>query len=190
MINQIIIVAGMGRCGTTLLYNTIRDHNEFIVNLNSLDNMIKYNCIKTHSLAPPILTDAKVVYLFGDPLDIVLSSHDSTKVNIKKHYEHLNCNNDFTESIMPNFILHDTLNLELNFDSWYCPHNYPVLTIRYETMWDNLDMLYNFLGTKISLPPKQKRTVRNTSYWENKKLHNTYTALIEKIYNADDVKIW
>lgn len=185
---ETIILAGMGRCGTTLLYNVVRDYNEFVMDLASLsENFKKFAAIKTHDFAPELLpSNTKAIYLFGNPIDIVLSAHDAEMVNVDQHYIHMHGDAENKH----NFEYSDTLQLEANFDSWHKKQNYPLLTLRYETLWENTAILNDFLGVNIQLPERKRRTIRRLSNYEEDKMKETYSSIINKVNHAEDSTIW
>ncbi|MFW6219244.1 MAG: hypothetical protein ACOC33_00120 [bacterium] len=200
---MIIIQASLGRCGSTLLTNHIRKSKgisqTFIPRIGG--KVLKENTIiKTHDFAPEgfKLTshDIKCIYLFADPYEIVLSNYDKyldgkkrNKTNgLNTHFYHLN--GDYNKVDL--MLKEDVMNLEKNFDSWYKKNSYPVLTIRYKKMWDNIDKINEYLGTSIVLPEYKKRK----DYWkllsenEINVFKETYRKLYEKIENAEDIKLW
>src|SRR3990167_11343274 len=132
MNHQIIILASMGRCGSTMLFNALFDSNNFIIDLHNVFNAKKNTFFKTHDFAPASLPEnAKCIFLFGNVTDVVISAHTEAIVNVKQHYVHLHANYEKRN----NYIYEDVLRLEENFDSWNRKRPYPVLSIRYETMW-------------------------------------------------------
>ena len=154
-----IIVASMGRCGSTLLFKALGGAWEksireiFICDLAA--DILPGRILKSHDFAPAALPPhVKVVYLFGDPYGIVLSNWDKMKrKDIVQHFIHLHGYYDRKERMLEE----DVLRLKENFRSWHRPHPYPVLTVRYETMWQNVDALRSFTGLPVDLPPCQPR---------------------------------
>lgn len=190
--SEIVIVAGMGRCGTTLLYKHLRMKHDFVRDIANLNNQDfnNYMVIKTHDFAAETLPEgSRVIYLFGDPIDIALSAHNARKVNIEGHYANLH--GDF--GMKKNFDSQDTLRLEMNFDSWYKKHSYPVLTLRYEKMWNHIDTIKEFVDWEgFHLPEYKPRVRKNTKSWEANiiKMEETYGSLTKKINTAEDAKVW
>jgi len=188
---QTIVVAGMGRCGTTLVFDAIRKKNEFVRDLQNLNNpdFIRLNVIKTHDFPPTTLPpNTKCIYMFGNPYHIVFSSH-GPKVNHHEHY--LNMHSEPSSRFK--FTWEDTLQLQKNFTLWHQPQPFPLLTLRYETLWQNIHVLNEFLGFEVQLPKQKPRE----THFENPQLANqmwevrrTYEPLHNIIEQAPNAKIW
>lgn len=186
-----IVVAGLGRCGTTMLFNAIRQKNEFVRDLANLNNpdFEQFQAIKTHDFAPDQLPPhTKCIYLFGNPIEIVLSAHGE-KVNHDEHYLNLHS----SPSKKNKFAWEDTLGLETNFDTWMQPQKYPLLTLRYETIWQNIGLINEFIGFQIGLPEQIERQTNINKPIHSHHIHTikkTYAPLEQKINQAPDAKIW
>jgi hypothetical protein len=56
-------------------------------------------------------------------------------------------------------LLHrDVLRLGEQIDAWGAVRNANVLGMRYEKLWDNLDVLSEFVGFQIKMPPQTRRS--------------------------------
>ena len=120
-----IIVAGLGRCGTTLVFDAIKKMNqvkkfEFIVSLDSFSNYENNTLYKTHSYPPRSLNDnIKVIFMFGDIADIIRSTHNKINEWGLLHHKHLGSSRySYNNSILEG----DTLGLYDQFISWMKPH--------------------------------------------------------------------
>ena len=189
-----VLVAGLGRCGTTLminsLYKTLGNPIEFV--LNSGTNDFKNGTIyKTHDF-PNIVNypkNLKVIFMFGDIRNTVLSA--STKINDwgTLHFHHLHAEGfKFNDQLFH----HDDLNLEKMFDAWYQPQKFEFLSLRYENLYDERTRksLNKFLGFELKLLPFEKRNSNFETHPEIHKIEKNYKNLIFKIDQAQDCKIW
>ena len=117
-------------------------------------------------------TNWPVLYIFADPLDVVLSLHQrdlDTGDNffganiswVRKHFENLELEPDAFEQWQAGLAFErDILQLERHFRSWHRPQPFAMLSLRYETEREpaNLEALRGFLGLrKPPLPAKKDR---------------------------------
>lgn len=109
--------------------------------------------------------------------------------NVSSHYVNFGANSmrrKFWE-------VEDALGLERNFDSWYKKQVCPMLTVRYETMWDHLKDIekyanISFRGFPVYRPRKANYEANLSKYPES--FYNLYRSLNNKIKNAEDIKLW
>jgi len=191
-----IIIASMGRAGSTLMMDTISKkikYNGFVLfenkkikqNLDFKDHKnIVEGVYKTHDLSNNIDENFKCIYLFSNPMNSVISAHKYT--NLEVHYKNLS--GDW--SLRNEWHLYDSLKLEQNFDSYYKKQNFDLITVRYETLYNNIDIIENFLGLKLTFPSKIERRTNWKNHKFSEELLKTYGNLWRKIKNADDIKVW
>jgi len=184
-----IILAGLGRCGTTLVYKTLLNYfkeGDFVCDLKDKEFKNGY-VYKTHDFAPEKLSgNVRVIFMFGNPLNITIATHKLKGEYLLGHYVHLH-SKYLGEG---KHITQDVIQLEKNFDSWYCKQTFPLLTLRYETLYDNLDTLIKFVGIDFEIEPKKERNTDWRTHPQNKILLNTYRKLLAKIKSAENIKIW
>ena len=133
-----IVVAGIPRCGTTLLWRAIVGLGPGQYTPKGYTGGI----IKTHSQAPKTLPEGyKVLFLFGDIINAVIST--KLKRYDQRHFTNCGCSKDVSKT---DIFEEDALNYEKIFDSWMRDNGYPVLAVRYEVLFDNLDKIENFSG--------------------------------------------
>lgn len=168
-------VAGMGRVASTMF-------TQFLISETS--NSQVFGVHKRDFVE----FDGKVVFLFGHPLNTVVSTHNGiSALNLPEHYKHMGGK----YSLRNSWIETDSLNMEDLFDDWYRKHEFDMVSVRYETMWDNLDKLSSYLGLSFSnFPKKKERKTDWTKYGFKGQLQETYGNLISKIESAEDFKIW
>lgn len=164
-------------------------------------------------------TITKAIYLHADPLDVLstlflkrvnsgwddtihdhiikCSPYDYTQLlEIFKHFPNSWDINDFSDWAYKNQI--DPFGIESSFDSWTASNNkeYPVLVVKYETMWDNLGDIARFLNididTFITEFPKKRERKRYGKDLEQTTFNNLkslFSTLIEKRANIPDIFI-
>lgn len=127
----------------------------------------------------------RVIFLFANPVDIVFSvkrqEYREGTDWIKNHVLHMNA--EWAD--YPSLFLRDVLGLEKLFDAYYQPQRFPLLTMRYETMWRNQDILSAFVGAPIRLPKYVCRARLREPCVEK-----AYAGLLWKTSIANDAKVW
>jgi hypothetical protein len=127
--------------------------------------------------------------MFGSPLNSAISATKRINAWGQEHFIHMHSNKFISNEQL---FYEDGLLLEALFDNWYKPQKFKFLSLKYENLYDKntRELLNDFLGFRLQLIPYKERK----SNWDNhpKKdfLIKTYQGLLEKIKNAEDVKIW
>jgi len=193
-----------GGCGTTLLYNFFR---KIKVDISSEPDAGRWK----HMPYPPatpgnpdfkLRDDYKAVYIFGNPMNALASLFK------RKHHVYHPVRTGFGPKKLDNKMKledylktnkEDIFKLEFHFDNWTtCPKEgraYPILLLKYETLWNNLPALLEFLDIpqeKRPLFPKKKARSSNwTTLPEEIKnsLYERYGTLAEKIEKQPEFKI-
>jgi tetratricopeptide (TPR) repeat protein len=182
--NKGIIVAGIPRCGTTLVFRALATLPKGNTTPSNYYGLIK----KTHCLAPKSLPRGyKAVFMFGDVVRAVISTRKSRYE--KNHFLNCGCIKNPEET---NIYIEDALNYERMFDSWHQKHNYPVICLRFENLHKNVDILNTFLNTNVSLPEKIRRSTKysDCSRKDLKQIKNTYQSLMKKVHSTPDISIY
>jgi len=134
-------------------------------------------------------SNVKLIYLFANPLNIVISAHRTINQWGKDHHMHL-CSNLFEEN---NSVFYkDTLLLHRNFEAWYRPQGFGFISVKYESLYENrtIETLSDFLGFHLKLPPFCKRESDYSNHPMKDQLMRVYADLHYKIEKAEKVKIW
>ena len=156
-----VTVSSFGGCGTSMLLNFLSQ----ILISNHPDNL---DGIK-HIGFPPDCISKRCIYIFGDPracilslfrrLRLVKAHHLGMRIGLQKFPPHW-----FSPSTLENYAKKgkDSFLLAQQFDSWFNSQaRVPVLFIRYETLWDNLEILFDFVGlpteARNNFPKYQQR---------------------------------
>lgn len=194
--NEAIIIAGLGRCGTTLVYNSFINNHHFSENRELIqlqdfrDQFVNGIAYKTHDYPPVILPkNVKLIFMFGNPMDTVLSYHQRMNDWGKQHHYHLGSNRFKSND---NIFFEDTLNLGELYQAWNKPQNFEFITVRYENLYDavTIKTLSDFLGFEFRLLPKKQRNTNWQTHPLKDVLFKTYGRLFEQIKKAENVKIW
>lgn len=199
-----IVVASMGRSGSTLVHDAIcrglakvrfgcsgrlttRLVAGYAWDLGSapLRNGVAY---KTHALAEELhgRPDAKVVFLFGSVVDSAVSVINARKVKgdawIASHFNHLRGEGGIEE-----LAERDVLRFSDQFDGWTNLTSNPAIAMKYDSLWHNQDSLSDFLGFSVALPPRRERSAKQVDSKVLERLHQTYAPLEARIAAMPDV---
>jgi len=200
------IVASLGRCGSQLMTETI--HNHIWGNLDHPRPFLKKTrpfireyppefkngtVYKTHLYPTGFPENCKVVFTFGDPLDIVLSIIRKAHVQPDwgpAHFANFKANWADFEKIMSE----DILRFENMFDAFCKEQPFELMTVRYEALWDIEKEMSDFLEFDLKMPTREERTASQIRELvpphEMENFKNGYGSLIEKINKAEDIKTW
>jgi hypothetical protein len=191
------LVSTIGRCGSSMLISTLQ---EYLLSVDNPKAKNHYYPVEVENHRPPVVG---AIFLFGDITDVILS--------IRRSHERLgnewidlhnkNLNGDYENRY--NYLKKDTFQLERMFDEWMRPQNFPLLTLKYEDMWENEDIISRFLGCPhFELPEFNQTSNKHGSGKEsrffrraaNKELvsdiNKNYSSLIKKVNNFPSAKIW
>jgi hypothetical protein len=188
------VVAGLGRCGTGLLVESLVRSGllkqPFLNRFDDVREFIKGRVAKTHDYPPACLPEhVKVVYLFGNPMNIAISANEKINAWGRKHHMHL-ASDCFEEST--SILYRDTLQLQRQFTAWYCPQGFPFMTMRYESLFEESHRarLAEYLGIPLQLPARRPRSADWLSHPLKDRLLEVYGDLHQTIERVEDVKIW
>lgn len=186
-----VIVAGLGRCGTTVLYTELTKANnqtEFIWIRDYAKDVHTGQVHKTHKFPPAtkLAVPCVCIFLFGDPLLIAKSVSVQDPNWIYEHHENM----DADPLQAKNIAYADTLRLEEHFDAWHRPQQIPTMTLRYETMHEHIADIQKFTGINLSFQRKDRLTTYSMHPLELENLTRTYARLKKKIDAAPDITFW
>lgn len=193
-----ILVASMGRSGSTLLFNSIIDAcirtNYKLIPYNlaykivhsshgfDLKNTRFHNGMvyKTHGFPSQISHDynnLNVIFIYGSCFEAVRSVLSCQKQYgdkwINNHLKHLSSPEDFN-SILEK----DVLQIEKQIKEWSNQSRFRTLYVRFDEIWNFKGEISDFLELNIKLPKQRSRSDKSfLSQYDNSKLVNTYGAL-------------
>jgi len=143
----------------------------------------------------------KAVYLISNPMNVIISLFGR-----KLHHIHLKSMGIENKVMSPNLTLEEYLDrgediflIEEQFKNWTeCPKDareYPIMIIRYEYLWENVQELFDFLDIPPAFLKRFPNKVQRSSDWEKqppgiqKKLLNIYGGLYKRVENFPQTKI-
>jgi len=202
-----IIVASMGRSGSTLVHNSICQglgKARFGLS-NTLTSRLVAGyawdlsearlkpgvAYKTHALAHemPVLPDAKVVFLFGSAVDAAVSVLSTEALYgtdwVQEHFGHLRAQGKFAD-----LTSRDVLRFTDQLDGWFGLSGNPIIALHYDALWDNQDRLSDFLGFEVTLPIRRQRRSKSIAPAVLDELNVTYADLETRIAALPGVTAW
>ncbi|HHJ40429.1 MAG: hypothetical protein AXA67_07970 [Methylothermaceae bacteria B42] len=192
---QAFLVAGLGRCGTTLLTEALINSglNPSMIFLENLRTFSDYKggyLYKTHDYPPPTMPEnVKVIYLFRNPMNIALSAYKKINEWGLVHHKHFH-----SDLFRPNedILERDTLHLERQFDSWFRPQKFSFISVKYENLFDDstLSLLNDFLNVELKFKNILPSSTDFKKHPKHEKLLNAYGSLANKIERAPSCKVW
>ncbi|MDT9266490.1 tetratricopeptide repeat protein [Limnospira sp. PMC 1223.20] len=175
------IVAGIPRSGTTMIFRVLAGLPPGNTTPRHYFSSVK----KTHALAPQKLPkEYKVIFIFGDVINSIISTKSSRYD--KFHFLNCGCTKDPENT---DIYLEDALNYTAMFESWNQDNGYPVISVRYEAIYNNVDRISEFLGINLILPPFKPRSTKHSDCSDDQlqNIKTTYQNLIDKVQNAPDI---
>lgn len=186
-----IIVAGIPRSGTTLLFRTVAGMHDSPYTPIDCFGMSKINVkggprvVKAIRFRPDIKGDHKVLFIFGS----VIHSIISTRLNRWDRRHFYNCG--FKKRVdrdRMNIWKKDFLGYETLFDTWHSQTTFPSMFIRYEKLYDHTKEIEKFTGRILDFPVKKvRKTKLEGREAVIKQIKKTYGSLIEKLDSLPDV---
>jgi len=199
------VSASIGRCGSQLMTEAIHNHLWGFLDhpkpllrktrpfIREYPETFKNGTVyKTHLYPIEYPENCKVVFTFGNPLDIVLSVIRKSQEPVwgPAHFKNLGADWADASKIMQE----DVLNLEKMFDAFYQDLGCDLMCVRYEALWDVEDQMSEFFGFEFKMPEKVDRIANKTKKLltsEQIEIFNRgYVSLIEKINKAEDIRTW
>ena len=195
-----LIVASMGRSGSTLVWDALRRAvamSRFPPPLQAQglrlvsDQAWDLDCerfapgvvYKTHGLAHELRNNsgARVIFLFGSATDAalsVLSCQDRYGPSwIEQHFKHLRATGPFSDLGMG-----DVLRFGEQLDGWIGKTGTPRLILNYDAVWDHVQTLSDFVGVPVQLPPRRPRLGASAANTETRaRFAEAYAALDARI---------
>jgi len=201
-----ILVSSFGRAGSTLVYNALvdavaKDRFLFSTRLSravchdtawdiSSKRLLNGVVYKTHDYPAGLAEKipAKSVFLFGSAIESSLSVYLMGQLKgpgwVEDHMKHLKSTGN-SEDILER----DTLGFVPQAKAWFGFVDAPVLCLRYETLWSNIDILSDFCEQKVVLPAQRERAHKNFPPDLLEKAQKLYGPLEEGIRGLPDAFI-
>jgi len=192
-----VVVASVGGAGSTILLS-------YLANYKTTNRLGDKDGLK-HSPLPPVSfnTDIKFVYVFRKPQAVVISlfRRNIQRAQSKKLQRWVN---EYCSPIPKDMTLQeyasigvDRLFFKNHFFNWYDRYltAIPTMFIRYETMFDNVEPLLDFLDIpldhKDNFPKKKKRstTIEEIPAETVNQLDKMYGDFSGELAKLDDIEI-
>lgn len=203
-----LIVASMGRSGSTVVWDSLRHavacarfpqslqkQGLRLVSDQAWDLDRKRYApgvvYKTHGLAEELPADsgAKVVFLFGSATDAALSvlacrdRYGAAWIDL--HFEHLRAQGTFDDLGRT-----DVLRFGDQLDGWIGKTGTDRLILHYDALWDHVDTLSDFVGVPVQLPARRARSGANAADAATRaRFAETYAALDARIAALPDCQV-
>jgi hypothetical protein len=121
----------------------------------------------------------KIVFIYGRPSDTVLSlvRRYQTKGStwMDRHFAHMHANGTYEELLQ-----RDVLRIGEQIEAWPALRNADVLGMRYAALWDNLNVLSEFVGLPVTLPPWVERNFQD--------INPAIVSIARENYREQDMK--
>jgi hypothetical protein len=192
-----VIVASMGRSGSTLCFSTlnrsartwlVRNPARFEPSL-SRASLRRGTIIKTHDYPDGLRTRdtiAKVLFIFGSTCEAALSVYtckDRFGADwVAEHFR--NCKSPFAFDDLLEF---DALGMTQQIKAWSVFDQVPVLCVRFDALWAYSDDIARFTGYPFDLPPRQTRASQSVPEDVRQRARAVYAPLDEKIARLPDL---
>ncbi len=202
-----IIVASMGRSGSTLVYEALcegmlrarfRFAHERLRGLvrDTAWNLAEANfrngrIYKTHDFARHLNANPKLkaVFLFGSASAAarsVINCRSTYGDNwIASHFRHLAAKGELSE--VPH---KDVLRFQEQLDSWLENDRVPTLSLRYEDLWlpESLAELSKFVGFEVKFPARRARESSQANLGDSEgEIQRTYHQLDQRILSLPSI---
>ncbi|CAK27101.1 Hypothetical protein SynRCC307_0198 [Synechococcus sp. RCC307] len=203
-----ILIASMGRSGSTLLFDAVaealistrnllipRAFAKALIRRGGAWNLRTIRFFpgvvyKTHGFPDhlPENFTGKIIFIYGDPIDAALSIINCRdklgEMWFSSHLTHLFAKESFLSDD------NDPFQFSRQIQSWMNYQGSPVLVLRYETLWDYTNKISEFLGFNISLPPRKARSNISESELDVARYIDAYTPLRAQMLDLPDVYIY
>jgi len=188
VLSKKIYIYSYGGSGTRMFYEFVKNYRP----VNSQTDVHNGLIVKKYPFE-------KVVYLVGNPVNAVISFYRRHTINlkfIKEHTKNLNID-EFEANSLEDYVKQgkDLFQLEKHFEKYTSNElPYPILFIKYEKLWDNLDSIFEYLGLKKYIRGFPNKLDRKSNYKRIDSrlkygLVEIYSNLLSKIDEMSDIKI-
>lgn len=193
----------MGRSGSTLIYDAVakglarKKYGRFASSLERTVKATAWNldqsCLiggvvyKTHDFPYNLNSNipVKAVFLFGSASEAAISVYSCRDRYgsewVKTHLEHLRAVGQFDE-----ILERDVLRFKEQIETWTNESRFDVLALRYESLWNYEQLLSDFLGFQVHLPPRRSRSNQYFDFDLVKQARRVYANLDRYIETLPD----
>jgi hypothetical protein len=142
---------------------------------------------KTHDFPHDLALDRpmRILFLFGRPSDVVLSVLRCRATEgaawIADHLRHMH-SRDGLDMIFDR----DVLRIEEQVDAWFALRGADILCLKYDVLWERREMLSEFVGFDVTLPPRTPRGVTDLDPDLVARVRSAYARLDAKVAALPD----
>lgn len=176
-----LVVASFGRAGSTVVWDALRMAmararlgplastnpevcSGLAFNFPQGDALRPGIVYKTHDYPDMMVASRRVraVFLFGSAVEAALSVHEQKALRgegwVRQHFHHLHRPYRYDALLDA-----DVLGMRDQCVAWMGYTASPVLCLRFEALWDNVDRLSEFCGLEVRLPARKPRKTKEVS---------------------------
>lgn len=142
---------------------------------------------KTHDFPYDLALDRpmRILFLFGRPSDVVLSvlrcRATEGEAWVADHLRHMH-----SDGGLDMIFERDVLRLEEQIDAWFALRGADVLCLKYDALWERRDMLGDFVGFDVALPPRRDRETGDLDPDLVARVRDAYARLDAKVAALPD----
>lgn len=195
-----VVVNSFGRSGSTVLYESViasaargTSAGERIIRGAAwrLDRtaLARGRVYKTHDYPQAAMASARVLYVFGDPIDAARSLIGMVeRMGQRWMVEH--CTHLRVPPVEPAALLErDALSVAEHLTAWSQPRGGRTALIRYEAMWDHRSEISDFLGFEVTLAPRVERQAQRSAIGDDDRLAAAYAAANSLVTGLPDFSV-
>jgi len=202
-----ILISSMGRTGSTVVFDAVR-HGVGRARLSvrpalgtrlvssdawdlSAHVLLPGMIYKTHDFSTSLPDRAaqggiRAVFCFGRPSAAALSVLSCPQRYgadwVRRHLEHLRA-----DGTLDDLRHRDPLRFGEQVEGWFSETRFPVLRVKYESLWDHPDALSDFIGCPVQLPIRRDRTPKAFDPVLTADIHRTFAELDARIDALPDI---
>ena len=145
---------------------------------------------KTHDFPGDLALDRamRILFLFGRPSDVVLSvlrcRETEGETWITDHLRHMHASGG-----LDLIFDRDVLRLEEQIDAWLALRGADILCLKYEALWERREILSDFVGFDVALPPQAARSVGDLDPDLVTRVREAYARLDAKVAALPDHQV-
>jgi hypothetical protein len=198
-----ILCASIGRVGSTLSWDAlIRSRARFMLGAWHPTDWRRISAMrwdlkgarlkpgrvyKTHDFPGDLPFDQPmcILFLFGRPSDVVLSVLRCRETEgaawITDHLRHMHASGGLDQILQ-----RDVLRIEEQIDAWLALRGADILCLKYDALWARREMLSDFVGFDVALPPQATRGISGLDPDLVARVRDAYARLDTKVAALPD----
>jgi len=130
----------------------------------------------------------RILFLFGRPSDVVLSvlrcRETEGEAWIADHLRHMHASGG-----LDLIFGRDILRIEEQIDAWLALRGTDIMCLKYDALWERREMLSDFVGFDVALPPRTSREVTDLDPAIVGRVREAYSRLDAKVAALPDYQL-